>query len=201
MAKIRLTKNELRKQKEALKRYEQFLPTLQLKKQQLQMETEHLRQQIKELIKKKERTEADIKTWVDVFAEEVGLEELLSLKEIKTGKGNIAGVDMPVYEEIVFEEKEYDLFGTPLWVDAGVEALKKFLELMARMDVLKEQKEKLEEELRTTTQRVNLFEKLMIPETKENIRRIEIYLGDQQTARVVTGKIAKKKIEKKKQEA
>ena len=62
------------------------------------------------------------------------------------------------------------------------------------MATLRIQVELLGKELRTTSQRVNLFEKVKIPETKENIRRIGIYIGDQQTAAVVRGKIAKKKL-------
>ena len=52
----------------------------------------------------------------------------------------------------------------------------------------------LEKELRSTSQRVNLFEKVKIPEAKENIRIIGVFLGDQQTAAVVRGKISKKKL-------
>ena len=36
---------------------------------------------------------------------------------------------------------------------------------------------------------------MKIPEAKENIRVIQVYLGDQQTASVVRGKISKKKLE------
>ena len=49
--------------------------------------------------------------------------------------------------------------------------------------------------MRSTAQRVNLFEKVKIPEARENIRVIGIYLGDQQTSAVVRGKIAKKKLQ------
>lgn len=198
MAKIRLTKNELRKQKEKLKRFERFLPTLQLKKQQLQMELGALHARMDEVRQKADYLEAEVYKWVEVFAEDVGLEDLKKLKEVRTERGNIAGVDIPVFKEAVFEEKEYDLFHTPLWVDEGIEVIKKLTELNAQLEVYKEQEKLLEEELRITTQRVNLFEKVMIPEAQENIRMIEIYLGDQETARVVTGKIAKKKIEEKK---
>ena len=37
MAKIKLTKGELKKQRDSLKQFRRYLPTLQLKKQQLQM--------------------------------------------------------------------------------------------------------------------------------------------------------------------
>jgi V/A-type H+-transporting ATPase subunit D len=75
-----------------------------------------------------------------------------------------------------------------------VESLREYARLDALIVTLAEQIRLLEKELRTTSQRVNLFEKVKIPEAKENIRVIGIYLGDQQTAAVVRGKIAKKKL-------
>ena len=77
---------------------------------------------------------------------------------------------------------------------SGVDALKTLVEYDARLRILDEQLRRLGDELRTTTQRVNLFEKVKIPETKEHIRTIRIYLGDQQTAAVVRGKIAKQNL-------
>ncbi|MGD2279031.1 MAG: V-type ATP synthase subunit D [Candidatus Omnitrophota bacterium] len=197
MAKIRLTKNELKKQKDELKRYTQYLPTLLLKKQQLQIEILKIHRQMEEIKKEKAFLKAQVYKWVDVFNEKVGIEELAALDKIETREGNIAGVDIPVFEKALFKEKEYDLARTPLWVDYGIEALKKTITLNARTEVLMKQDELVREELRITTQRVNLFEKVKIPEARENIRKIQIYLGDMQTAAVVTGKIAKEKIQKK----
>jgi V/A-type H+-transporting ATPase subunit D len=195
MAKIRLTKNELKKQKEALKRYNQYLPTLILKKQQLQTEILKLHQQMEGLKKERAYTKAELYKWVDVFAEKIGIEDLVALGKIVTATGNIAGVDIPIFEKVEFEEKGYDLETMPLWLDFGVEAVKKVITENARMEVLKKQDALVREELRITTQRVNLFEKVMIPQTRENIRKIQIYLGDMRTAAVVTGKIAKEKIQ------
>jgi len=79
-------------------------------------------------------------------------------------------------------------------VDAAIEELRRMLLLDLEDDVLAEQVGLLAAELRTTSQRVNLFEKVKIPETLENIRKIRIYLGDQQVAQVVRGKIAKRKV-------
>jgi V/A-type H+-transporting ATPase subunit D len=195
MAKIRLTKNELKKQKEALKRYNQYLPTLILKKQQLQTEILRLHQRMEDLKKERAYTKAELYKWVDVFAEKIGIEDLLVLEKIVTTTGNIAGTDIPVFEKVEFREKEYDLETMPLWLDSGVEAIKKVITENARMEVLKRQDALVREELRITTQRVNLFEKVMIPQARENIKKIQICLGDMQTAAVVTGKIAKEKIQ------
>ena len=72
--------------------------------------------------------------------------------------------------------------------------MKEVIALDMEIKVLNEQIAVLSRELRTATQRVNLFEKVKIPETREIIKKISIYLGDQQTSEVVRGKIAKKKL-------
>jgi len=197
MAKLKLTKNELKRQREDLKRFLRYLPTLVLKKQQLQAEILKILHAMEELETGVARLRESIYEWVDVFAEDVKIGNLISVEKIRTTAGNIAGIDIPVFEKIEFKEKEYDLITTPLWVDYGIDAVKKLATLRARYEVMKKQLEILKEELRITTQRVSLFEKIMIPQARENIRKIRIFLGDLQTAAVVTGKIAKKKIEAK----
>jgi V/A-type H+-transporting ATPase subunit D len=194
VAKIKFTKNELKKQKDALKRFLRYLPTLMLKKQQLQMEIRKIEAQEAELKRNRETRYQEIRRWIAVFGEDVAFPELLTVKSLVTELGNIAGVDIPVFQNIEFEQSPYDLFILPLWVDAATEKLEVLGTLDAKIAILEKQAELLGEELRITSQRVNLFEKVKIPETRENIRMIQIYLGDEQTAAVVRGKIAKKKL-------
>ena len=194
MSKVRLTKNELKKQKDSLKRYVQYLPALILKKQQLQSEILKIIRKREELKKQKAYEKAKIYEWVDVFNEDFAIEKYIQKKEIKSVVENISGIDIPVYKETIFDETEYDLYTTPLWADYGIEAIKRLVELNAEIEINFEQEKLVREELRITTQRVNLFEKVMIPESNKNIKKIQIYLGDMQTAAVVTGKIAKEKI-------
>lgn len=196
MAKIKLTKNELKRQKDSLKRFLRYLPTLMLKKQQLQMEIRKVEAQEAELKRNREASYDEIRRWIAVFGEDVRFQELLTVKSLDTEVGNIAGVDIPVFQNIEFEEPPYDLFALPLWVDEAIENIKNLSNLDAKINVLEKQAELLGEELRITSQRVNLFEKVKIPETRENIRMIQISLGDEQTAAVVRGKIAKKKLVK-----
>lgn len=191
MATVKLTKNELKKEKDALKRYQRYLPTLQLKKQQLQMVMRQIEQQKRTLDQEKAALVQGAAPWLGVFADSFDVAALLSIKEIVTSRGNIAGIDIPVFKDLVFDEVAYDLFTTPLWVDPALDFLKGILALDARIKVLDRQYQLVAHELRVTSQRVNLFEKVKIPESKENIRKIQIYLGDQQTAAVVRGKIAK----------
>ena len=193
MAKIKLTKNELKKQKDALKMFQRYLPTLILKKQQLQMEIRLTEIRLQELMEQKKHLDESFKSWIAVFGEkEIFTPEILKISQVKTGQGNIAGVNIPLFEGAEFEMLSYDLARMPLWLDMAVEKLKQVFLLDLEARIVEEQRRRLSHELRITTQRVNLFEKVKIPETKGNIKKIRVYLGDQQTAAVVRGKIAKR---------
>ena len=194
MAKIKYTKNELKKQKDQLKRFKRYLPTLILKKQLLQMEIRNVEVQINEKNQQRERIDAELMSWIHVFGENLNIAELVKLRETDLETTNIAGVDIPVFNGVIYEKIPYDLMFYPLWVDAGVQKLKELFSADTELAILRKQAELLGEELRITTQRVNLFEKVKIPDTIENIRRINIFLGDQQTAAVVRGKLSKNKL-------
>ena len=116
------------------------------------------------------------------------------IEEVEADEGNVAGIDIPLFKGVRFKEIGYDLHATPLWLDRAIEEIKGVLTILAHVRLLQEQISRLKEELRVTNQRVNLFEKVMIPRTLENIRMIHVFLSDQQTAAVVRGKIAKGKI-------
>lgn len=193
MAKIKLTKTELKAQTDALKRFQRFLPMLQLKKQQLQAEIAGIAQRADEVVAREERMRAEIGEWVGLFAAggEETLSGLVKVKSINTGTANIAGVTIPVFESIETEVKEIDAWATPAWTDDAVRAVTDILALRCERKVLMRQRELVTAELTTTSQRVNLFEKVKIPACKENIRVIKIAIGDEQTAAVTRGKIAK----------
>ena len=195
MPKLKLTKGELKRQRDALKQYQRYLPTLQLKKQQLQIEILRQRtildQQMQDQALKNEAALA----WSGLLAQNLDLRPWVKPEEINCSLKNIAGVDIPLFQEARFEPVEYDLFLTPLWVDAAIEALRALSALAAEIKLLQEGIEILRSELRITAQRVNLFEKIKIPEAREAIRRIKIYIGDQTANAVGRSKIAKRKIE------
>ncbi|HNP92592.1 MAG TPA: V-type ATP synthase subunit D [Rectinema sp.] len=200
MGKIKLTKNELKKKRDELKMYERYLPTLQLKKQQLQVEVRSVQTRMEELQALKKTLEQDASPWMEVFAEQGAArtqegEPLLKVAFISTDTGNIAGVAIPLFLGVEFEHKGYDLYSTSLWVDAALILMERLVRTQLELEVVSKQKDLLSQELRITTQRVNLFEKVKIPETIADIRKIRIYLGDQETAQVVRGKIAKRKVE------
>ena len=195
MASIKLTKNELKVQKDALKMYRRYLPTLTLKKQQLQVEIYAIRSKAAAVRKEREVLEKGFDDWIAVFSEQNAFpDHVVTVSNIRKGEGNIAGVTIPTFEGADFTRGDYDLYETPLWVDIAAYHMEKALSLDLEAEVLEEQVRLLEAELHATSQRVNLYEKVKIPETEENIRKISIYLADQQVNAVVRSKIAKRKI-------
>jgi len=196
MAKIKLTKGELKRQRDALKQFRRYLPTLQLKKQQLQLEILQQNitlQNIKQTLIKKRQS---IISWAGLLAEpQIDIKLFLRPEKIVTHLKNIAGVDIPVFDVLEFDEKDYDLFLMPLWLDSAILALREVIVLNKEILTRQEGVNILRQELRITTQRVNLFEKVKIPLAEENIRLIKIYIGDQMANAVGRSKIAKRKIE------
>ena len=198
---IKLTKNELKKQKDNLKQFQRYLPTLQLKKQQLQSVIMKVRDELAKKEAERIQMIGDLDDWVAVFAENeifdegFKLDKLVQPDKVIIKEDNIAGVKVPAFEELTFKDINYNVDDYPLWVDTAVFKLREIARLDALAATLRKQVELLDAELRTTSQRVNLFEKVKIPEAKENIRVIQVYIGDQQTAAVVRGKISKNKIQ------
>ena len=198
MSKLKLTKTELKTQTDALKQYRRFLPTLQLKKQQLQMELRKSR----DLVEANRREYRELRSQLDAFVglyADAGAAEFilsnLSVQEVIRSTANIAGVTVPVFEKVIFSEGNYDPFNVDFWLDGGLRTVRDLVSLIEAGKVLEEQYRLLNVELLSTTQRVNLFEKVKIPECLENIRKIQIYLGDATTAAVVRSKIAKRKMQ------
>jgi V/A-type H+-transporting ATPase subunit D len=197
MIKIKLTKGELKKQRDALRQYLRYLPTLQLKKQQLQMEILHWNILEQEKARALNARMLVAVGWAGLLAQDAGVDirQWLVPSQIVTTVKNIAGVDLEVFERAEYQAAEYDLFLVPPWVDGAIESLQELVSMRQEIAVIKRSAAILKNELRITSQRVNLFEKVKIPESQEAIRRIKIYIGDQMANAVGRCKIAKRKIE------
>ena len=192
MAKVKLTKTELKAQGDALKRFLRFLPMLQLKKQQLQAEIAAIVTRIEAVASQETAERKSLEAWVSLFSEQAYTPStLVTVHQIVTTTSNIAGVSIPVFKAVETTPATLDLFETPAWMDSAITLVTRMLSLKAERAVLEQQRELVTLELNTTSQRVNLFEKVKIPECKEKIRVIKIAIGDQQTASVTRGKIAK----------
>lgn len=179
-----------------LGRFERYLPMLKLKQQQLQVTIQGIERQLREIQQAKEAAREKFAGYSTVLNDVAGVNVrgLAECEEIKTSSGNIAGVQIPIFEEAVFPQAFYSLFSTPAWVDTALADLRRISDIEAREEVLERQHELLGRELTKIVQRVNLFEKVKIPEAKENIRRIRIQLGDEMTSAVGRAKIAKNKL-------
>jgi len=197
VAEVKLTKNELRNQQTHLAQLEKYLPTLQLKKALLQAEVQEVRLEIQRLEQIQQEKRQRVEAFSGLLATKTTIDPLqaLRIKRLSKRYENIAGVEVPFFEGIEFEDFQYSLFETAPWVDAAIVDLRALTEIHQRIDVAYEQREALDKELREVSIRVNLFEKILIPRATENIRTIKVFLGDQQLAAVSRAKVAKTKIE------
>jgi V/A-type H+/Na+-transporting ATPase subunit D len=197
MAEVKLTKNELRTQQVKLSQLQKYLPTLQLKKAMLQSEVNEVRTEILMLEESFHQTRLTVSHNSSLLSENIGLDltQAAKVQRIEKKYENIAGVDIPIFQSVSFIPFDYSLLTTPVWVDAAVADLRKLATARAKVIVAEEKKVALEKELREVTIRVNLFEKNLIPKATQNIKRIKVFLGDQQLAAVGQAKVAKAKIE------
>ncbi len=196
MAQVKLTKTELRVQQIKLSQLRKYLPTLQLKKAMLQAEINQLQAEI-DLLKESLQTEdSRVQEFSALFSERNSsiLLSVVAIQEVRLSHENIAGVEIPIFQEVVFADARYSLFDSSVWYESAIDAVKKLLVLQEKVKIEEKKKEALAKELREVSIRVNLFEKIMIPRATENIKRIKIFLGDQQLAAVSQAKVSKKKI-------
>jgi len=194
---MRLTKTELRTQQLRLNQLEKYLPTLQLKKALLQAEVTTAQLEI-DAIESQYNVQQQIVTAYSPLFSDRGATDLfpaVKVLEVKKHIENIAGVDIPVYEQVVFQDSSHFLFDAPVWLDSATAGLRLLITLREKSRIAQEKKAALEKELRDVSIRVNLFEKILIPRAQANIRKIRIFLGDQQMAAVCQAKVAKQKIQ------
>jgi V/A-type H+-transporting ATPase subunit D len=196
MSRVKLTKTELRSEQIKLGRLQKYLPTLQLKKAMLQVEVNHAQAEIEQLQVQFSTAENRVQSYAALLSDKSASElfSAVKIREVRRSHENIAGVDIPHYEGVVFEEAVYSLFDTPVWLESAIGGVQKLLVVREKIKTVEEKKRALEKELREVSIRVNLFEKIMIPRTLENIKKIKIFLGDQQLAAVSQAKVAKRKI-------
>lgn len=194
--KIKMTWAELRQQRNALERFELYLPILKLKEQQLQSVVLDARKEREEVRQEADEWREKISFYSSLFNDVAGanVAAMSEPEDMRTVTGNVAGVKVPLFESATFPEAVYSLFGTPPWVDQALSDQRELNLALAKLEILERKIAVLEAELKKVLQRVNLFEKVIIPEARENIRRIRIALGDQMTAAMARAKFAKDKL-------
>ncbi len=195
MGRLTLSKSSLSMQSRQLRTFERFLPSLDLKRRQLIAE----RAKAVRMIGDTERAIANLREQIEktmpmVSNQEVNVEGLVSVTEVEIDTENIMGVNLPRLGQIHLDKHPYSLLSKPAWVDRLADCLSEMLQMRVRVQVERRRLMLLDEAVKTVTQRVNLFDKVLIPRTRENIRRILIFLADGERAAVVRAKIAKGKM-------
>lgn len=192
MAKIALNKSALQKERDQLRLYQRLLPSLDLKRRQLTVELGRAEDQLAKDQAEVERMGAVTGEQLPMLANrEIDLSGLLQMKSVQIGEQNVVGVKLPVLREMICTMGQYSMLAKPHWVDVLVDQLQRMAELRVRVKVAAERVRRLDHAVRRATQRVNLFEKILIPTAKKNIKYIRIFLGDGERAAVVRSKIAK----------
>jgi V/A-type H+-transporting ATPase subunit D len=192
MEKVALNKSALQKERDKLKLYERLLPSLDLKRRQLSLELGRARVELTKSKAEFESMESRAAEQLPMLADiEKDLTGFVRIDSVQLDEENIVGVRLPILAEMACTISNYSMLAYPYWVDVLVERLKEMAEKQIRLHVLEERVRRLEIALRRITQRVNLFEKILIPNTKKTIHQIQIYLGDAERSAVVRSKIAK----------
>ena len=190
--KFQYNKTSLQQLEKQLKVRQRTLPIIKNKESALRLEVKRCKTEVtqleKELEKQIQAYEYMFKLWNEFDA------SLVRVEDVQLDVKKIAGVRVPVLGDVTFSVKPFSLFNSPKWYYDGINLLQGLATTAINCEFLQEKLGLLEHARKKTTQKVNLFEKVKIPEAQENIRIISIYLGDQQTAAVVRGKIAKKKL-------
>ncbi|TWT58218.1 V-type ATP synthase subunit D [Thalassoglobus neptunius] len=194
MAKLKLSKNSLQQQQQQLKLYKKLLPSLDLKRRQLAVEAKKARATHQQTVETLEQLDIQASDDLLMLADDsLDYTTLVRMKGYHVGEDNVVGTRLPVLQRVDLEIAEYSRMASPAWIDVLVNRLKKAVELRVQACVEADRLEILNHAVRRITQRVNLFEKILIPTAEKNIHRIRIYLNDGERASVVTSKLAKAK--------
>jgi V/A-type H+-transporting ATPase subunit D len=192
VTKLNLSKSGLHKQREDLRLFERMLPSLDLKRMQLMGALKHAQEQLSEAEAEVERLNQRVAEQLPMLADrDIDVSGLVQVDAIRIVEENLVGVKLPALEEVMCKVSEYSMLAKPHWVDTLVDQLKQMVEQKTRVRVAAERVRLLEQAVRRITQRVNLFEKILIPTAKKNIKKIQIYLADAERAAVVRSKITK----------
>ncbi len=194
MARLSLSKTQLAKENTNLAMYRRYLPSLDLKRRQLTAERNKTRARIAEIEAQIERRVGKIGEEIPMLAnKDIDLKGFVTLKAVKIAERNVVGLRLPGLVEIEVDVARYGYLVRPHWVDLVAERLKEVLRLRVEARVTQRQVALLDAAVTRVTQRVNLFDRVLIPHTRANIRRIDIALGDRERSAVVNSKIAKHK--------
>lgn len=192
-----LNKNSLKQQRDQLTMYRRFLPSLELKRQQLlsawKSARNDLAEQEREIAGTRDSLQSVLPLLGSTTLQRTNLSELVHVRAASIGEENVLGTRVPIVREVTIERTPYSTLALPFWVDQLVDALEQLAKQQIHLQVQDERTERLRIASQKITQRVNLFEKVLIPRAEENIKQIRVTLEDEERAAVVRSKLAKQK--------
>ena len=187
--KFQYNKTSLGELGKQLKMRKTALPTIKSKESALRSEVKRAKDTARDYRRRLDALAAEYDYMVALWGEFDTT--LLRVSEVKLSEQKIAGVRTPILEEVHFEEKEYDLFSSPVWYANGIDLLKRLAKLGIEYEVYNRKMELLDYARRKTTQKVNLYEKVQIPGYEDAIRKIKRFMEDEENLSKSAQKIVK----------
>jgi len=192
MPRLSLSKSTLTQLTRQLKTYQNFLPSLDLKRRQLLAEQEKARRELRELTDRQETLRPMVEKQIPMLGyTHVEVRGIVRVTKTEIVDENVMGIHLPKLSGLEIKASEYPFLGKPHWVDRLVQLLKQAMEIRINRRVMERRLELLASAAKVISQRVNLFEKVLIPKTKADVQRIRVYLSDSERASIVRAKIAK----------
>ncbi len=192
--KFQYNKTALQQLKKNLRIRENALPTLQAKESALRLEVKMAK---KEVIKAKQAFEQKIKQLEVIYRLWPEFpNELLNIKDVELDFKKIAGVKTPIYKDVTFTVKKFSLITMPSWIPMGIDMLKQAMGLKIKIEVAQKKVDILEYARKKTTQKVNLYEKVQIPEYQGAILKIKRFMEDEENLAKSSQKILKERLAK-----
>ncbi|MEL6340327.1 MAG: V-type ATP synthase subunit D [Myxococcota bacterium] len=193
MQRTRLTKTAMQREKNRLQTLRRVLPSLDLKRKRLTAAWIDAEQLVRETEEKLASALERVPREFSMLANpDVDLEGLGRVTSVDVSTDSVAGVRIPRLNALNFEIKNYSFLVRPHWVDVVAAHLKRCAQLEVELQVAERRRAILDDARKRMSQRVNLFEKVLIPRSRDIIRRISIHLGDQERAAVVRAKVARR---------
>ncbi len=186
-------KTSLQALEKDLKMRQRTLPTLQSKESALRLEVKRAKDEIKALDEEVDRRIKDYDQMLALWGEFDT--SLIHVDNVRMSIKKIAGVRVPVLEEVVYSTKEFSIFSSPKWFADGFNQLKAIADVGIRQEFVRRKVELLDYARKKTTQKVNLFEKVQIPGYQDAIRKIKRFMEDEENLSKSSQKIVKSKRE------
>ena len=187
-------KTSLQNLEKNLKMRVRALPTIKSKESALRLEVKRSKDEIKQLNEEVERRLNAYDQMLSLWGEFDT--SLLRVKDVKMSIKKIAGVRVPVLDEVEYETKPFSLFTSPKWYADGFTQLKELAQVGIEAEFCAEKLRLLEYARKKTTQKVNLFEKVQIPGYEDAIRKIKRFMEDEENLSKSSQKIVKAKRER-----